>query len=117
MPLMFKIAEIAAAVGIVQWITVYTVLTGGQWRYSHIERSLVYFALLVLGQTAIAIGSLFFNFSRLTSQVAAWIYLIFTCLVAVVMFTRTTVWLRVFRGSNGAVPGRSRRGTAASDRE
>lgn len=91
----YRIADLAAIISILAWITVYTRLE--PWWRSRVGRTLVLLAVLLLAQHIIAGLSLFLDFNRLTSQVAGWVYFALIALVAVTMFHRTWLWTRISR--------------------
>jgi hypothetical protein len=92
---LLKIGLISGFVTLAAWIAVYSRLA--RWWRNPVGRSLVYLAALNGLQMAVLALSLFLHFNRLTSLVAAWIYVVVTALSTPVMVSRTVVWIRMHK--------------------
>lgn len=92
---LLKTGLITGFVTLAAWIAVYTWLA--HWWRNPVGRSLVYLAALNGLQMAVLALSLFFHFNRLTSLVAAWIYVVTTGLATPVMVSRIIVWLKLYK--------------------
>jgi hypothetical protein len=99
---LLKIGLISGFVSLATWVAVYTKLA--HWWRNPVGRSLVYLATLNGLQMAVLALSLFFHFNRLTSLVAAWIYVVITGLATPAMVSRTVVWIRMHKARE--LPGR-----------
>jgi hypothetical protein len=103
MLLAFKIGVLLGIISMLLWIAVYTRLE--PWWKNRVGRTLVMLAIMITAQSGIFAASLFFNFNRLTSQVAAWIYIGIFYLIAAGMFHRTWLWITMSKkGTKGTLP-------------
>jgi membrane associated rhomboid family serine protease len=93
--LLFKIALVADVASIVAFIAVYWRLA--PWWRNPIGRTIVTKDFLLILLLLPSVLSLFFQFNRLTSRVAAWADLGLFVLLAAVMTWRCAVWIRVHR--------------------
>lgn len=93
--LLFRIVLIAGEVSIVAFVIQYTRLA--KWWRSQIGRTIVAKDILLVLVLIPSILSLFISFSRLTSQVAAWVDIVLFGLVTPVMWWRTWVWEKIHR--------------------
>lgn len=91
--LLFKIVLIADLVSLVTFVAVYTKLA--PWWRSPVGQTLVIKDILLGLALMPSILSLFFQFSRLTSQVAAWFDIGLFALIALVVAWRTVVWQKI----------------------
>lgn len=95
--LAFRVVLISGFLSLAAWVVVYTGLTGwANWK-NPIGQSLVIKTCLVALLLIPTTLSLFFHFSRLTSETAAWLDVAFIGLITPVMWWRTAVWLRIYR--------------------
>lgn len=93
--LLTKITLIADMVAIIAFIADYSRLA--PWWRNPVGRTIVIKDLLLLGVISMVVLSVFFQFSRLTSQVAAWIQIAELAAMAVVMLWRIVVFERIHR--------------------
>ena len=93
--LLFKVGCIAGFISLVGWVIIYTRLA--RWWKNPIGRTLVVKTLLIAGLLVPTTMSLFFNFNRLTSHIAAWVDVVLIGAIAPVMIWRSIVWLREAR--------------------
>lgn len=99
---LFKIDLIADLTAVVLFTAVYTVLA--PWWRNPVGRTLVVLDIL-LGLAVIpSLLSLFFQFSRLTSYLAAWFDTGIFALIALALLQRIPLWIRLHR-SNQEEPG------------
>ena len=90
-----KITLIADIVAIVIFIADYSRLV--PWWRNPVGRTIVIKDILLLGVISTVVLSVFFQFSRFTSQVAAWIQIAELGAMAAVMLWRTIVFERIDR--------------------
>jgi hypothetical protein len=95
--LCLRIVLIADLLSIVAFIVQYTRLA--PWWRNQIGRTIVIKDILLLLLLMPSTLSLFFNFSRLSSNVAAWIDTGLFALMAPVMVWRTMVWQKISHDS------------------
>lgn len=93
--LLLKIALIADIASILVFVGDYTRLA--KWWHNPVGRTIVIKDLFLLIVVSLTAMSVFFQFSRLTSMVAAWIQIGALGAVAVVMLWRTVVFERFHR--------------------
>ena len=93
--LLTKIALIAVMVAITAFIADYSRLA--KWWKNPVGRAVVMKDLFLLGVISLVVLSVFFHFSRLTSQVAAWIQIVLLAAMAVAMLWRIVVFERIHR--------------------
>lgn len=91
-----KYTSITAAAALLQWVLVYTCLE--PWWKSRIGRSLVANALLAATTPLVFILALWFNISRLTSQVLGWIEVGVFVFTTLLLSWRSVIWVRASRG-------------------
>jgi len=68
-----------------------------KWWTDEIGRTLVIKTLLVAGLLVPTAMSLFFDFNRLTSHIAAWADVVLILAITPVMIWRSAVWLKIGR--------------------
>lgn len=93
--LAFKIAEIASLVTIAAFVGYYTVLA--RWWRSPIGLTIVAKDIALILVLLPSVLSMFFQFNRLTSYVAAWFDVGSFTMVPVIMVWRIVVWRRLDR--------------------
>ena len=101
--LLFRIAELFAIASIVIFVAVYWRLA--PWWRNPIGRTIVIKDLALLLALIPGVLSLFLDFNRLSSRVAAWFDLACLTSIGVIMLWRTVVWIKVHNsGSTGTMP-------------
>ena len=95
MILLTKIALIADMVTIVAFVLDYSRLA--PWWRNPFGRTIVVKDLFLLGIVSLVVMSVFFHFSRLTSQVASWIQIALLTGMALAMCWRIIVFERLHR--------------------
>jgi hypothetical protein len=98
--LLTKIMLIADIVAIVAFVADYSRLA--PWWRNPVGRTIVIKDLFLLGVISLVVLSVFFRFSRFTSQVAAWLQIVLLGAMAVAMLWRIVVFERIHR--NGPRP-------------
>jgi hypothetical protein len=98
--LLTKIALIADMVAIAAFICDYSRLA--PWWKNPVGRTIVLKDLFLLGVISLIVASVFFQFSRFTSEVASWIQIALLGGMAVAMLWRILVFERIHR--NGRRP-------------
>jgi hypothetical protein len=98
----FRVVLIAGVVSVTLWAAVYTYLA--KWWANPIGRTVVDFAIRVSIAMIPSILSLFFQFSRLTSQVAGWIDVALFGLVALGILRRIPLWVKLHMDKDGRRP-------------
>jgi hypothetical protein len=93
--LLFKIVLVADVLAILAFILDYSRLA--PWYRNPIGRTIVTKDILLLVILIPGVLSLFFEFNRLTSRIAAWIDLVAFALIAPVMVWRIVVFERIHR--------------------
>jgi hypothetical protein len=93
--LLFRVMLIVDETVIIAFIVQYTVLA--PWWKNAIGRTIVIKDMLLALAFVPSLLSLFINFSRLTSRVAAWLDLAMFAGIAVAMAWRIVVWNRIQR--------------------
>jgi hypothetical protein len=93
--LLYRIVLIADVAALGAFVAEYT--WRANWWSNPIGRTIVIKSGLLAAVLIPSILALFFNFSRLTSIVAAWIDLVLFALIAVVMVWRIIVFERIHR--------------------
>lgn len=103
--IILKAGLITGFASLVLWIAVYTRLA--PWWRDPVGRTLVIKTALIAAVFVPTTLSLFFQFSRLSSHIAAWVQVGLICLVTPVMLWRTVVWIQMDRdpGGRGELPG------------
>ena len=100
--LLFRVVTIAGLVAIGAFVGQYTMLA--PWWRNAIGRTLVIKDLLLMLILVPTVLSLFFQFNRLTSHIAAWIDIVFLGLLTPVMLWRMAVFYRIHRDKAGDKP-------------
>lgn len=98
--LLTKIMLIADMTAIIAFVADYSRLA--PWWRNPVGRTIVIKDLFLLGVICLVVLSVFFRFSRLTSQVASWMQIILLGAMAVAMLWRIVVFERIHR--NGPRP-------------
>jgi hypothetical protein len=98
--LAFKVVEIASVVTIVVFIACYSVWA--KWRSNAIGRTIVYKDIALILVLLPSILSIFINFNRLTSHIAAWFDVASFAAVPVVMVWRILVFRKIHQA--GGLP-------------
>ena len=93
--LAFKVAEIASVVTIVAFILCYS--RWANWRSNAIGRTIVFKDIALILVLIPSILSIFINFNRLTSHIAAWFDVGSFALVPVIMVWRIVVFGKIHR--------------------
>lgn len=93
--LLLRIVLLAGVVSICVFIGQYTRLA--KWWRTPIGRTIVIKDILLVLVFIPTILSLFFQFNRLSSHIAAWLDVVLIGLVSPVMWWRTWVWERIHR--------------------
>jgi drug/metabolite transporter (DMT)-like permease len=93
--LALKAGSIAALVGLLQWVVIYTVLES--WWRNQVGRSLVLLAGLAMVTPIVFILALFFGLSRFSSQALGWAEagVLFATFAA--MVRRSYIWVKIAR--------------------
>ena len=101
--LLYRIAEFFAIATIVLFVAVYHRLA--PWWRNPIGRTIVVKDLALLLALIPGVLSLFFDFNRVTSRIAAWFDLVCIMSIGVIMLWRTVVWIKVHKsGVTGTMP-------------
>lgn len=95
MILLTKIALIADMAAITAFVLDYSRLA--RWWANPVGRTIVIKDLFLLGVISLIVASVFFQFSRFTSEVASWIQLALLWGMAVAMLWRIVVFERIHR--------------------
>jgi HNH endonuclease len=93
--LCFKVGEVAALVTIVAFIACYS--RWAAWWQNAVGRTIVIKDLLLIIVFIPTLLSLFFNFSRLTSRIAAWSDIAMIALISPVMIWRIVVFWKIHK--------------------
>jgi hypothetical protein len=93
--LLFKVVLIASEAATVAFTVVYSVLA--PWWANPIGRTLVQLDILLGLALVPSILSLFWHFNRLTSHIAAWVDVGLFALIALTLFARIPLWIRLHR--------------------
>lgn len=93
--LLLRIVLISGEVSILAFIAQYTRLA--KWWCSPVGRTIVIKDILLVLVLIPSILSLFFQFSRLSSHIAAWVDIVLLGLVTPVMWWRVWIWERIHR--------------------
>lgn len=104
--LAFKAAEVSGIVTIAVFVACYSLWA--KWWANPIGRTIVVKDLLLVAAFVPSLLSLFLNFNRLTSHIAAWTDIAMIGLISPVMAWRTWVFWRIHkagRGDHGPLPG------------
>ena len=96
----FKVTLIAGEVATWLWIGVYTYLANW-WRQNPIGATVVRFAIYIGVLYIPSILSLFFHLNRTTSLVAGWFDVAVFAVVAVELFRRVPLWIRLHLRRDG----------------
>jgi hypothetical protein len=97
--LLLRIVLIGGVVSILAFIAQYTRLA--PWWRSPVGRTIVIKDALLLGVLVPSVLSLFFEFNRLSSHIAAWVDIVFLGLITPVMCWRIWIWERIHRHGGG----------------
>lgn len=101
--LLFKIVLIADLLSVFAFLVTYSALA--QW-WRHVIGRTIAIKDILLGMALLPTTlSLFFEFSRLTSRIAAWIDISLFGLIAVVMTWRCIIWVKIHRKGDGDAEG------------
>ena len=92
---LFKVVLIACEVAVIAFVAVYSRLAA--WWSNPLGRTVAQLDILLGAALLPSIMSLFWHFSRLTSHIAAWFDLGIFALIAVTLFTRIPLWIRLHR--------------------
>ena len=95
--LAFKVVEVASVVTIAAFVTCYTWWTRAKCWTNPIGQTIVIKDLALLLVLIPSILSIFFQFNRLTSHIAAWFDVGSFALVPVIMCWRIVVWRNIHR--------------------
>lgn len=96
---LFRIACVSIELTVIAFIVIYTLLA--PWWRNVLGRSIVTIDAL-LGMAFIpSVLSLFFDFNRLTSRIAAWADIVVFFAIAGVMLWRCWIWIRIHRKKKG----------------
>jgi hypothetical protein len=95
--LLTKIALIADMIAIAAFIADYSRLA--KWWANPVGRTIVIKDLFLLGVISLIVASVFFQFSRFTSEVASWIQIVLLGGMAVAMLSRIVVFERIHRNA------------------
>lgn len=93
--LLLKIVLVADVLSIAAFIAVYQRLA--PWWKNPIGRTIVIKDILLLMVLLPSVLSLFLQFNRLTSHIAAWLDIGLFALLAPVMVWRCAVWIKIYR--------------------
>src|SRR6185312_15046768 len=91
--LAFKVVEVASVVTIATFIACYS--RWARWHSNPIGRTIVYKDIALILILIPSILSIFINFNRLTSHIAAWFDVASFGLVPVIMVWRTLVFRKI----------------------
>lgn len=97
--LAFKAAEVSGLVTITFFIICYS--TWARWWSNQIGRTIVVKDLLLIVVFIPSVLSLFLDFNRLTSHIAAWTDIAMIGLISPVMIWRTVVFWRIHKAGRG----------------
>lgn len=97
--LAFRVVLIVIPVAVAMWVAVYTYLS--KWWKNPIGKTVVRFAVVVALAIVPSVLSLFFNFNRTTSRVAAWIDVVLFSQVAWSVLRRIPLWVRLHMDKTG----------------
>jgi hypothetical protein len=100
--LLFKVVLISGALSVLLFVAVYTWYA--PWWRDEIGRTIVVKDILIAIMLVPTILSLFFEFTRLSSRVAAWVDIGLFGLLTPVMLWRCVVWRRIHRGEDRQPP-------------
>lgn len=101
--LLFKVAELFAMASIIVFVAVYWRLA--PWWRNPIGRTIVIKDIALFVALIPSALSLFLQFNRLTSHIAAWFDMCCIASIGVIMLWRTAVWIRVHKsGEVGHLP-------------
>jgi hypothetical protein len=103
--LCFKAAEIAAVAAIAVFTAFYTWWTKGKCWTNPIGQTIVYEGLALVLVLVPSILSIFIDFNRLTSHIAAWFDVGSFALVPAIMTWRIFVFRKIRRDGNGTSGG------------
>ena len=95
--LAFKMVEIASVVTIAVFVGCYTWWTRGKCWKNPIGQTIVLKDMALLLVLIPSLLSIFINFNRLTSHIAAWFDVASFALVPVIMVWRVIVWRKIHR--------------------
>lgn len=96
--LLLKVVLVAGEASVLAFIGQYTRLA--RWWHNEIGRTLIVKDILLALMLLPTILSLFFQFSRLTSHVAAWVDIGLFGLLTPVMIWRIVVWQKIHNDKN-----------------
>lgn len=92
---LFKADLIADVIGVVLFVVVYAMLA--PWWRNPIGRTLVMMDILIGLGLLPSVMSLFFHFNRQASLIAAWFDVADFAAIAIVLFLRIPLWIRLHR--------------------
>lgn len=95
----FKITLIAGEAAALLWVAVYTYLAN--WRANPIGATVTRFALYLAALYVPSILSLYFRFNRQTSRAAGWFDMAVFAVIAVELFRRIPLWVRLHMDKSG----------------
>ena len=95
----FKITLVAGEVAALLWLGVYTYLA--KWWENPIGATVTRFAIYIAALYVPSILSLFWHLSRLTRLVAGWFDMAVFAIVAVELFRRVPLWIRLHLRRDG----------------
>lgn len=99
--LLFKVVLVAGAVSVAAFVAVYT--RYAPWWKDTVGRTIIIESVLLVCCLTPTTLSLFFSFSRLTSNIAAWADIVLFGLLTPCMLWRCVVWRRLHRQGRAAV--------------
>ena len=95
--LAFKVAEVASGASITAFVAYYTKVTAGSCWRNPIGQTILYKDVALLLLLFPPVLSIFLEFNRFTSRVAAWFDIGSFALVTVIMCWRIAVWHRIHK--------------------
>jgi hypothetical protein len=105
--LLYKIVLIAGEVSVFGFVAVYSALA--PWWRNPLGRTIVQLDLLIGAAMMLSILSLFFNFNRLTSHIAAWFDMGIFLLITLTLLARIPLFIKMHRRKKGTVGGEGTR--------
>ena len=96
--LLLKIVLTSGALSVITFILVYSRLA--PWYRNEIGRTLVVKDILLVLMLTPSLLSLYFQFNRLTSHIAAWLDIVLFGALTPVMLWRCAVWVRIHRAKD-----------------
>ena len=95
--LAFKVVEVASVVTIATFVACYTWWTRARCWTNPIGQTIVYKDIAIVLVLVPSLLSIFVNFNRLTSHIAAWFDICSFALVPVIMCWRIVAWRRIHK--------------------